>query len=113
MATNLAARLKRKLRIRKKISGTLERPRLTVSRSTKHIYAQVIDDIAGKTLVSVHSFKDEKRAGVDQCKELGKRIGEACKKQNINQIVFDKNGYEYHGRIKALADGCREAGIQF
>lgn len=108
-------RARRKLRIRKRVSGTTERPRLTVYRSAKHLFAQVIDDLTGNTLVSVGSFAKGKaaRANKDVCSGLGKKLAEECKAKNISKVVFDKNGYAYHGRIKALADGAREAGLSF
>lgn len=108
-------RARRKMRIRKKISGTDLRPRLSVFRSDKHVYAQVIDDLKGVTLVSVSSFEkgDHKRASIPVCTDLGKRLAERCKAKNISAIVFDKNGFNYHGRVKALADGAREGGLKF
>ena len=111
----LVMRLRRKKRIRKKIFGTTERPRLSVFRSANHIYAQVIDDLQGKTLACVSSFEkgNHRRANTDTCSVLGKELAERCKAKNIAQVAFDKNGYNYHGRIKALADGAREGGLQF
>lgn len=107
-------RLKRKLRIRKKITGSAERPRLSVFKSTKHIYAQVIDDDSGRTLVSVGSFSDKaSRCDVDKCSELGKLLAAKCAESKVTSVVFDKNGYAYHGRIKAFADGAREGGLRF
>ena len=108
-------RARRKLRVRKKISGTAERPRLSIYRSSKHIYAQLIDDVAGKTLTSIHSYDLEanKRANKAVCSDLGKRLAEKCKTMNIVKIVFDKNGFTYHGRLKSFADGAREAGLEF
>lgn len=108
-------RQRRKLRIRKRISGTPDRPRLSVFRSDRHIYAQVIDDQAGATLVSVSSFEKGKhlRANIGVCGELGKTLAERCKAKNIGSVVFDKNGFSYHGRVKALADGAREGGLLF
>ncbi len=110
-----AQREKRKTRIRKKIFGTAERPRLSVFRSAKHVYAQVIDDSKGVTLAYVHSFKkgSEERANKAVCSDLGKKLAEACKTKNITKVVFDKNGYAYHGRIQALAEGAREGGLDF
>lgn len=113
---NLLGRLKRKRRIRKKITGTTARPRLSVFRSTKHIYAQVIDDSTGKTLAAASSTvkgfsADGGKTG--SAKAVGTAIAEACKAANIEQVVFDRNGYIYHGRVKALADAAREAGLQF
>ncbi len=117
-ATEKKAKLlaKRKKRVRSKINGTAERPRLSIFRSAQHIYAQVIDDDAGKTLLSISSFaKGEKgvRANVNRCTELGKSLAEKCKSEKINKIVFDRNGNLYHGRIKAFAEGAREGGLQF
>jgi len=109
-------------RIRKKILGTAERPRLNVYRSTNHIYVQVIDDAKGVTLVSAASvekgkgLKGEKRptgGNVGSAKEVGKLIAERAKEKGIQQVVFDRGGYLYHGRIKALAEAAREAGLKF
>ncbi|SME88806.1 50S ribosomal protein L18 [Pseudobacteriovorax antillogorgiicola] len=108
-------RLKRKKRIRKKLSGTGERPRLSLFRSARHIYAQVINDETGVTLASVNSYKkgSNARANKDLCTELGKQLAEACKSKNIEKVVFDKNGYAFHGRVEAFASGAREGGLQF
>ena len=113
--SKLVQRKKRKTRIRKKIFGTSERPRLSVFRSARHVYAQVIDDTKGVTLAHVHSFKkgSEERADKAACTELGKKLAAACKAKNITKVVFDKNGYAYHGRIMALAEGAREGGLDF
>jgi len=110
-----ALRLRRKLRIRKKINGTVERPRLSIYRSSAHLFAQVIDDVGGKTIVSVGSFSKGKaeRANKDRCSELGKQLAAKCKEKNITCVVFDKNGFNYHGRVKAFADGAREGGLDF
>jgi len=110
-----ALRARRKARIRAKINGTSERPRLSLFRSNEHIYAQVIDDVAGNTLVAVSSFEkgSHRRANSDVCKELGKVLGERCLAKKISQIVFDRNGNQYHGRVKAFAEGARESGLQF
>lgn len=104
------------MRIRKNINGTASQPRLSVFRSNKEIYAQLIDDKAGVTLVAASS----REAGItksvnktEQAKEVGKSLGEKAKAENIANVVFDRSGYLYHGRIKALADGAREAGLQF
>lgn len=113
------ARLKRKIRIRKKIFGTLERPRLVVFKSSQYIYAQVIDDAAHKTLASCSSAEKKIKAGlkssrsVDASVAVGKEIAQRTKSLKINNVVFDRNGFVYHGRIKALADGAREAGLNF
>lgn len=113
--SKLVQRKKRKTRIRKKIFGTSERPRLSVFRSARHVYAQVIDDTKGVTLAHVHSFKkgSEERANKEACSALGKKLAEVCKSKNITKVVFDKNGYAYHGRIMALAEGAREGGLDF
>jgi len=105
-------------RIRKKMIGTAERPRLNVYRSLNHIYAQVIDDLEGKTLASVSSAvgkKGERTTGgnVAAAKNIGKKIAELAKQKGITKVVFDRGGYIYHGRIKAVADAAREAGLQF
>jgi large subunit ribosomal protein L18 len=105
-------------RIRKKLHGTPERPRLNVYRSLNHIYVQVIDDLAGKTLVSASSAegkKEDRRTGgnVAAAKALGKTIAERAKAKGVTKVVFDRGGYIYHGRVKALADAAREAGLQF
>ncbi|MBS1939950.1 MAG: 50S ribosomal protein L18 [Bacteroidetes bacterium] len=117
MAFNKTARRARiKTSIRIKVRGTSERPRLTVFRSNSEIYAQVIDDEQGRTLVSAGSLKDKAAhtaAGIEQAKLVGKSIGEKAKAAGIGQVVFDRNGYLYHGRVKALADAAREAGLNF
>ena len=110
-------------RIRKKIVGTSERPRLSVYRSVSHVYAQVIDDTKGATLVSAGTVekgkaaaKDKKRptgGNVASAKEIGKLIAERAKEKGIKKVIFDRGGYLYHGRIKALADAAREAGLEF
>ncbi|PIE69355.1 MAG: 50S ribosomal protein L18 [Deltaproteobacteria bacterium] len=111
------ARLKRKIRIRKKIFGTAERPRLVVFRSNKHIYAQVINDDAGTTLVSSSSLAcDEFKSGtvnIETAKAIGKKIAEKALSQDISAVVFDRNGYVFHGKVKAFADSAREAGLKF
>ncbi|MDE3269502.1 MAG: 50S ribosomal protein L18 [Pseudomonadota bacterium] len=106
---------RRRKRIRKKINGTTARPRLSVFRSARHVYAQVIDDVQQRTLVSISSFgKGERtKADVAGCKELGKKLASKCLQQKIATMVFDRNGYVYHGRVKALADGVREGGVSF
>ena len=109
-------RLRIKRRIRKNISGTSARPRLSIFRSNKQIYAQLIDDINGVTLASASSYeKDKPLKGnkIEQAKSTGKKIAENASKAGIKDIVFDRNGYLYHGRIKALADSARENGLKF
>jgi large subunit ribosomal protein L18 len=111
-----AARLKRHKRVRSKISGTAECPRLNVFRSLQHIYAQLIDDVAGVTLVSASSTeKDFTNYGgnKDAAKEVGKLLAERAKEKNINDVVFDRGGYVYTGRVAALAEGAREGGLNF
>jgi large subunit ribosomal protein L18 len=100
-------------RIRRKLAGTSERPRLNVYRSLNHIYAQVIDDQKGETLVSASSIKLKTGGNVAAAKEIGKAVAEAAVKQGIKKVVFDRGGFLYHGRIKALADAAREAGLEF
>ncbi|UWZ86283.1 50S ribosomal protein L18 [Occallatibacter riparius] len=100
-------------RIRRKLAGTAERPRLNVYRSVNHIYAQVIDDHAGVTIVSASSIKAKTGGNVAAAKEIGKTIAELAKEKGVTKVVFDRGGYLYHGRIKALADAAREAGLEF
>ena len=113
------ARVKRKKRIRKKINGTTQRPRLSVFRSARHIYAQVVDDAAGHTLVAASTMDKEVRSGskfenkVDAAKFVGKLVGERALGKGIKEVVFDRNGFLYHGRIKSLSEGAREAGLVF
>ena len=111
-----AARIKRHKRVRSKISGTPECPRLCVFRSAKHIYAQVIDDVSGKTLVSASTV--EKDFGVyggnkDAAKKVGVLVAERALKAKIENVVFDRGGFVYHGRVQALAEGAREGGLKF
>ncbi len=117
MAGNKVSRRERiKKGIRKRLSGSTDRPRLSVYRSNKGIYAQVIDDNAGTTLVSASSrSKDFSASGnkVEQSKAVGKLIAEKALAAGINKVVFDRNGYLYHGRVKSLAEGAREAGLDF
>ncbi len=108
-------RLKRKASIRKKLSGTAERPRLTVYKSNRRTYVQAIDDAAGATLASASNLEKEARAStnkVGDMESLGLRIAERLKAKKITAVVFDRNGYRYHGKVKAIADGARKAGIQ-
>ena len=100
-------------RIRRKLAGTGERPRLNVYRSLNHIYAQVIDDQNGETLVSASSIKMKTGGNVAAAKEIGKAVADLAVQQGIKKVVFDRGGYLYHGRIKALADAAREAGLEF
>lgn len=113
------SRQKRQVRVRRKVRGSQERPRLCVFRSAKHIYAQIIEDTTGTTLVAVSTVcndlgADVKGGGnVEAAKLIGKKIAERALAKNITQVVFDRNGFLYHGRVKALADAAREAGLSF
>jgi len=110
------SRLRRKARIRGKVSGSSERPRLTVYRSARHIYVQVIDDTQGSTLAAASDVvKGVNDSGnkVERAKAVGTAIAKACADKGIDAVVFDRNGYKYHGRVRALADAAREAGLKF
>jgi len=113
------SRLKRRFRIRKKINGTAARPRLSVFRSSKHIYAQLIDDVAGVTIVSASTVDKEiastigNGGNVESAAKVGETIAKRAVAKGVTEVVFDRGGYLYHGRIKALADAAREAGLQF
>ena len=114
MIQKIARRLKIKASIRTKVSGTAERPRLTVFRSNSQIYAQVIDDTKGVTLASASSLGiKDKMTKSEKAALVGKAIAEAAKKAGVNEVVLDRNGYLYHGRVQSLADAAREAGLQF
>ena len=114
MAINkIERRIKIKFRIRKKIVGTAERPRLSVFRSNKQIYAQVINDKAGVTLAAASSLGFEKMNKTEQAKKVGLLIAEKALAAGISEVVFDRNGYLYHGRVQSLADGAREGGLKF
>lgn len=107
---------KRQRRVRSKIIGTKEKPRLSVFRSNKHIYAQVIDDEQGKTIMSISEKqleKKEKLVKLEKARELGKVLAKMANEKHIKQVVFDRGGYAYHGRVKALAEGAREGGLAF
>lgn len=106
-------RLRRKVRIRARVTGTAERPRLSVHRSLKQITAQVIDDAAGKTLIAVSTKEAKVKSNVEGAKKAGELLAKKAKDAGITSVVFDRNAYKYHGRIKALADGAREGGLQF
>lgn len=119
MNPKLAARLKRRQRIRRKISGSEARPRLSVFRSTRHIYAQIIDDGQGQTLVAASTLSGElkdKLAGLkksEAAKEVGRLLAAKAREKGISRVVFDRGGFIYHGRVKAVADSCRENGLEF
>ena len=110
-------RARRKAHIRKRVEGSTERPRLSVYRSLNHIYAQVIDDTSGKTLAAASTLsaelKDGKGKKKEQAKEVGKLVAKKCKDAKIEAVVFDRNGFMYHGRIAAVAEGAREGGLKF
>ncbi|MBK8965671.1 MAG: 50S ribosomal protein L18 [Saprospiraceae bacterium] len=103
------------LRVRKKVNGSAERPRLSVYRSNKAIYCQIIDDLKGHTLAAANSWEDSKATGTktEMAKLVGQRIAEKAKAAGIETVVFDRGGYLYHGRVKALAEGAREGGLKF
>ena len=118
MLSKNEVRMKRKIRIRKRLSGTSERPRLVVFRSNLHIYAQIIDDMTGSTLAQASTLTLSKNGEKVACnkagaEKVGKEVARIAKEKNITQVVFDRNGYLYHGRIKAIADGAREGGLEF
>lgn len=122
MSTRKNARLtgqqRRKQRVRKKVTGAPERPRLSVFRSAKHMFVQVIDDVADNTLVSAGTHGksgvgDDNMSKVEQARAIGKAIADKCRSQNITAVVFDRNGNRYHGRVKAVAEGAREGGLRF
>jgi len=112
-----ASRLRRQIRVRKKISGTPERPRLVVTKSARHLFAQVIDDVAGKTLASASTMEADLRGSGDdktaKAKTVGGLLAERAKAAGVESVVFDRAGNKYHGRIAALADGAREGGLGF
>jgi len=114
--TKRTRRIRIKQRIRKNISGSASAPRLSVFRSNGNIYAQLIDDLAGVTLASATSLNDKeagKLSGMEQASSVGKKIAEVAKSKGIEKVVFDRNGYLYHGRVKSLAEAAREAGLKF
>jgi large subunit ribosomal protein L18 len=119
MPQHVTARDKRKARIRRKLSGTAARPRLTVYKSLKHMYAQIVDDTTGKTLVSVstgskalkNEVKDDDKTAA--AKKVGEAIARAAKEKGIEAVVFDRNGFDYHGRVQAVAAAARDAGLKF
>jgi large subunit ribosomal protein L18 len=112
-----AARRRRHIRVRKKVRGDAARPRLAVFRSNKHIYAQVIDDVAGRTLASASTVEGERGSestgSVAAAKAVGERIGERAKQAGVGTVVFDRGGFKYHGRVAAVAEGARGAGLEF
>jgi large subunit ribosomal protein L18 len=119
MGRRLTARQRRKFRVRNRVSGTTVRPRLSVFRSARHIYAQVVDDVTGKTLAAASTLSRdltstlENDAKTDGARKVGALLAKVCLERQIVKVVFDRNGYLYHGRVKALAEAAREAGLQF
>ncbi|CAG0950738.1 50S ribosomal protein L18 [Geobacter sp.] len=119
LAQKKVAHLKRKTRVRKKIRGTTDRPRLNVFKSARHMYAQIIDDTTGVTLVAASTIQDEAGAtlkytgNIEAAKHVGAAIAKKALEKNISSVVFDRNGFLYHGRVKALADSARENGLSF
>jgi large subunit ribosomal protein L18 len=117
--TKVESREKRKLSIRRRVNGTPERPRMSVFRSLKHIYVQVVDDVAHKTLVATSTLDEVVKGELsglkkkDRAKKVGAAIARRCLEKGIAQVVFDRNGFFYHGRVQSLADGAREAGLKF
>ncbi|MFM8973344.1 MAG: 50S ribosomal protein L18 [Actinomycetota bacterium] len=115
--TKQQARKRRHVRVRKKVRGTAERPRLAVFRSAKHIYAQVIDDVTGRTLAAASTMEGDLRSGatgnVAAATQVGQRVGERAKTAGVTGVVFDRGGYRYHGRVAAVADAARAAGLEF
>jgi large subunit ribosomal protein L18 len=115
----LTRRVRRHRRVRKKVVGSPERPRLSVRRSLRHIHAQIIDDLSGRTLVTASTLTPEVREAIQGIKKsaaatlVGKEIARRAKEAGISRVAFDRGGYQYHGRVKALADGAREGGLQF
>ena len=113
------SRLKRKKRIRKTLSGNPERPRLSVFRSSRHIYAQIVDDVSGRTLAAASSLEQTSKEQKDldnnvaMARFIGKLVGERAVEKGIQSVVFDRNGFLYHGRVRAVAEGAREAGLDF
>ena len=117
IAVKLQGRDRRHRRVRKKVNGAPERPRLSVFRSNRHIYAQVIDDVSGRTVAAASTMEKDVRGGstatVDAAKAVGQRLAERAKAQGVETVVFDRGRYLVHGRVKALADAAREAGLKF
>ena len=111
--TRAEKRFRRHLRVRKKVEGTGERPRLVVKRSLKHIYAQIVDDAANRTILTVSDLTVGEGKKAEHAAAVGKALAERAKEAGITRVVFDRAGYQYHGRVKAVADGAREGGLEF
>lgn len=112
-APKVVNRLKKKMRIRNKVEGSTERPRMSIFRSNRNFIVQLVDDSTGKTLLAASTLKGDKGANKDSAVTLGKELAEMALKKNITEVVFDRNGYLYHGKVKAFADAAREAGLKF
>jgi len=116
MLQKVESRKRRHNRVRKKVRGTAERPRLSVFRSSRHVYAQLIDDVNGRTIAAASTMEPDVRSGttgnVDAAKAVGQRVGDRAKTAGITQVVFDRGGFRYHGRVAAVAEGAREAGLE-
>jgi large subunit ribosomal protein L18 len=117
MLQKVQSRRRRHQRVRKHVRGTATRPRLAVFRSSRHVYAQVIDDVQGRTLAAASTMETDVRASatanVEAAKAVGQRVGERAKAAGITRVVFDRGGFRYHGRVAAVADGARESGLEF
>lgn len=119
MAKKLTGRERRKFRIRSRISGTTERPRLSIFRSARHIYVQVVNDVDGQTVAAASTLSGDLKGALDEAtkidaaKKVGALIAQICLQKQVKSVVFDRNGFLYHGRVKALADAAREAGLEF
>ena len=113
MTTKIERRIKIKYRIRNKISGTAERPRMSVFRSNKQIYVQIINDLEGKTLASASSLGLEAMPKIEQAEKVGEMVAKKAQEAGVSAVVFDRNGYLYHGRVKSLADAARKGGLKF
>jgi large subunit ribosomal protein L18 len=113
MKSKITKKESRHRRVRAKISGTAERPRLSVFRSNSHVFLQVIDDISGKTLISVSDLEVKKGVPMEKAKNAGLAVAKLAKEKGIKKVVFDRGGYQYHGRVKAVAEGAREGGLEF
>ncbi len=109
----ITPRQKRKVRVRKKVFGTTERPRLSVFRSNRYVYAQIIDDVAQATIVAANSLEQDKGSGKANAKTVGKLVAERALQKKVDQVVFDRNGFQYHGVIKEIAEAARAAGLKF
>ena len=111
--TRAEKRYRRHLRVRKRVEGTADRPRLVVRRSLKHIYAQIVDDLSNRTLVTVSDLRAESGKKAERSLAVGKELAVRAKEAGITRVVFDRAGYKFHGRVKAVADGAREGGLEF